>query len=348
MKDKQVKKQRQMNSSMIYLIQRFHFIEEFIKRNAKKNKLLGFIFKMIVPKLINYEYPINYNIETTNACNLNCKMCPRRDSDRPVGFMSFKLFKKIIDEAKKYGPMGFSLHKDGEPLLHPKLFQMIDYIKKANHKNTIYLATNGILLDEEKAKRILELGVDKVNISIGAARKETFKELKGINALEKVENNVRQIIKLRAEGKYKTEIRVQIIKMKETIKEVDKFKNIWKKYPVKVEIWDFLNWGGARENNLGNSAGNGAKPKKRYPCYALWFSPAINWDGQVSLCCMDWNKKLIIGNVNNQCLSDIWQGEKLKKYRALHLQGKCNQIPVCDKCNYWSWWPDIFFNKDKK
>lgn len=333
-----------LKNKIAYLIQHFHFILEFIKKNAKRNKFLGLIFKLIVHRLINYEYPINYNIETTNACNLNCKMCPRRDSGRPVGFMSFNLFKKIIDEAKRYGPMGFSLHKDGEPLLHPDLFRMIDYIKNSDSRNIIYLTTNGILLDEGKTKRILELGVDRFNVSIGAARKETFKKIKGIDGLEKVEENTRHFIELKKEGRYKTEIRVQIIKMEETIDEIEEFKNKWKKYPVKIDIWNFLNWGGAREDKTGF----GIEPKKRYPCYALWFSPAINWDGQVSPCCMDWDKKLIIGDVNNQSLSDIWQGKKLKNYRRLHLQGKHNQMPVCDKCNYWYWWPDIFLNKNKE
>jgi len=323
-----------------YSVQRFHFILEFIKNNAKDNKFLGFIFKLVAPKLINYQYPINFNIETTNACNLNCKMCPRKDSNRPVGYMSFDLFKKIIDEAKKYSPIAFSLHKDGEPLLHPDLFQMIDYIKKSNPKNIVYLTTNGVLLDEKKSRKILESGVDRFNVSIGAAKKETFKKIKGVDALEKVEENTRRFIELKKQERYKTETRVQIIKMKETIDEVDEFKNKWKKYPVQIHIWDFLNWGGAIKNELDLG-----KTKKRYPCYALWFSPAINWDGRVSLCCIDWDNKLIIGNVNNQSLSKIWQGEKLKEYRKLHLQGKYNQIPVCDKCNYWSWWPDIFFNK---
>ncbi|MDP2947018.1 MAG: radical SAM protein [Nanoarchaeota archaeon] len=333
-----------LKSRIGYLIQRFHFILEFLKNRATKNKFLGFAFKIVAPHLIDYEYPINYNIETTNACNLSCRMCPRKESNRPVGYLSMDLCRKIVDEAKKYGPRGFSLHKDGEPLLHSDLFKIIEYIKKSNSKNAIYLTTNGILLDKEKALKILKSGVDRFNISIGAARKETFKKIKGYDALEKIEENVRNFIKLKKDGGYKTEISVQIIKLEETAAEIEEFKNKWKKYPVKINIWNFLNWGGAKEDKVGDDVA----PKARYPCYALWFSPAINWDGRVSLCCMDWDEKLIIGDINNQNLAEIWQGEKLKNYRKIHLQGKYNQLPVCDKCNYWSWWPDIFFDKYKE
>ena len=60
--------------------------------------LLNAPFKIYMQNKIDYTFPLNFNVESTNACNLSCKMCPRKISNRKVGFIEWKLFKKIVDE----------------------------------------------------------------------------------------------------------------------------------------------------------------------------------------------------------------------------------------------------------
>src|SRR3990167_10235450 len=96
-------------------------------------------------------FPNSIDIELTNACNLNCIMCPRTTSmQRPIGMMDFDLFQKIVDEAVKYGTKAFSLHVFGESLLYPKIFEAISYIKNKDKNISITLSTNGTLLNHNK------------------------------------------------------------------------------------------------------------------------------------------------------------------------------------------------------
>jgi len=312
-------------------------VEGFTKL-AKSSPVFGVPYKIAAQKLIDLKFPINFNIESTNACNLNCSMCPRNESKRKVGFMDFGLFKKIVDESSEYGSRIFSLHKDGEPLMHPKINDMIAYIKEKNPDNCLYLTTNGQLLDERKSKAILENGVDKLNISIGAANPETYEKVKGVKNLEKVNQNVLRFLEMKKAGDYKKPIvSVQIIRMKETMDEIPDFARKWKKEDVVVSVWGFINWGGKKSDP------NVRFRKKRHPCYALWTAPVINWNGKVSICCVDWNEENIIGDVNKEPFSKVWQGALLKRYRALHLKGEYDKLPLCSKCNIWQDYPDFFF-----
>ncbi|HHT9151318.1 MAG TPA: radical SAM protein, partial [Candidatus Wujingus californicus] len=114
-------------------------IIEHFKRN-------DFIRRTVLKKKISFVFPIRFNIEPTNYCNLHCSMCPR-ELNRPFGYMDFNLFQKVINESILYGKrLIITINKDGEPLLHPELPRMIKYAndKKAAYKINFY--TNGILL----------------------------------------------------------------------------------------------------------------------------------------------------------------------------------------------------------
>jgi radical SAM protein with 4Fe4S-binding SPASM domain len=77
----------------------------------------------------------------------------------------------------------------------------------------------------------------------------------------------------------------------------------------------------------------------------------VNWDGSVSICCVDWNAQEILGNLKETNLALLWQGEKIKTYRGYHLTGQYSKIPICANCNYWQETPNFWFpwqyNKQK-
>ena len=75
--------------------------------------------------------------------------------------MDFGLFRSIIDEATHYGPRSFSLHLFGEPLLYPRIWDSIDYIKKKNKHHTVLLTSNGTLF-ERYITELTSSRVDKV------------------------------------------------------------------------------------------------------------------------------------------------------------------------------------------
>jgi radical SAM protein with 4Fe4S-binding SPASM domain len=325
--------------SKLFQISRSTALGMKLKRIIPHMPILSSFYKLSVQNLIDYDYPPTFNLEPTNLCNLSCQMCPRDKSQRKFGYLDMNLFKKIVDEAKNFGARHFVLHKDGEPLLHKNIIEIVQYIKQSHKGNTTYISTNGLLLAPEKSEGLIKALLDQLHISIGAATPETYLKIRGGN-LEIVENNIKRFLALKKSlSSKKPVVTLQIIKMTETLSEISLFLNKWRSYQVNFSIPNFLTWGGAENNAIMKEQ----KQKKRYPCHSLWFAPSINWDGKVSICCIDWNNEEIIGDLSRQTLAEIWQSDKIKQYRQYHLSGEYNKIPLCRNCNYWRETPNFFF-----
>jgi radical SAM protein with 4Fe4S-binding SPASM domain len=325
--------------SKLFQIARSTALGMKLKRVIPYTPILSSAYKLSVQKIIDYNYPVTFNLEPTNLCNLSCQMCPRDKSQRKSGYLDISLFKKIVDEAKEFSPRHFVLHKDGEPLLHKNIVDMVHYIKESQEGNTAYVSTNGLLLTEDKARGLINAQLDQLHISIGAATPATYLKIRG-GSLKVIEDNIKRFLALKKSlTSKKPVVTLQIIKMAETLSEIPLFINKWRPYKVNFSIPDFLTWGGAEKNDIIKEQ----KQRKRYPCHSLWFAPSINWDGKVSICCIDWNNEEIIGDLSKQTLAEIWQSDKIKQYRQYHLSGNYDKIPLCRNCNYWRETPNFFF-----
>lgn len=282
----------------------------------------------------NTDFPLVLNIEPTNDCNLNCYICPRRESGREVGYMTMDLFKKIVDEASQYKKLKMlNLHKDGESLLHPQLAEMIRYAKEKGISRVIHLNTNGTLLTAKKAEEILESGIDDITVSLDALSKETYKKIKRSGGFETLEKRIIGFFKLRErEGFKKPFVRVKIMEFKDTAGEIESFVKKWAPIADEVQVSGIHNWSGA----IDGLEVTDETSARRYPCILMWYMLAINWDGQVSICSVDWNNTTVVGDVNVNTLHEIWNGDRMKAARLSQLEGKWGYLPVCQKCCVWA------------
>ena len=305
-------------------------------------KRIHFVRRMVLQRKISFDFPIRFNIEPTNYCNLSCSMCPR-ELNRPFGYMGVSLFQKIIDESILYGKrLIITINKDGEPLLHPELSQMVRYAKdkKAAYKINFY--TNGILLTEAKSIELIKSGLDTVHISIDAFTKETYKKIKNSEKLEIVEENVKRLIELKKKYYSKTPLVItKIIHTPDTHDEIKPFMNRWKGITDFIEIGEYHTWDGTLDSSNQFILGNLSKGINRYPCPFLWYNPVILWDGRVTTCCVDYQGKGVFGDIKEGSLAEIWQGNTLQKIRRSHLEGQYNTIPLCSKCQFWRCEVDI-------
>ncbi len=71
----------------------------------------------------------------------------------------------------------------------------------------------------------------------------------------------------------------------------------------------------------------------RRPCPALWKTPIINWNGEVTVCCFDIDLKLKLGNINNQSLDALWNSPLIDKWRINHIRGDFQKIERCRECH---------------
>ncbi|MCR4317146.1 MAG: radical SAM protein [Planctomycetes bacterium] len=314
-----------------------------VRKSLRKGGVVADLAKLPLQGVIDWEFPRSFNIEPTSHCNIACIMCPRERPNKTDGFMDWDLYRKIVDETAKYGPRSITLHKDGEPLMHKRLGEMIEYTKKINPRHKLYISSNGLILKEQHAQAFIKHKLDVFHVSIGAVNPDTYKTVRGGN-LEDLEQRVRMLLDMKKAQKSEfPKVAVQIIRMPETVGEVQAFIDKWEPLGVFVTVEDVRHWAGGIEQREGEDP---VHVRERHPCHALWFAPSINWDGQVSFCCFDWDSQGVIGDVREKTLAEIWQGERIKWHRDKHLRGEYN-YPECANCDHYLDYPDLWFEWQK-
>lgn len=70
----------------------------------------------------------------------------------------------------------------------------------------------------------------------------------------------------------------------------------------------------------------------RKPCSGPFKYKFVAYNGDVTVCCLDTEKELVIGNITENTLDEIWDNEKAHKIRIAHITGKLEDYPVCMRC----------------
>jgi len=239
--------------------------------------------------------------------------------------MGMKLYKKIINEIASYLELVY-LHGLGEPLFHPKIFEMIKYAKSKGLN--VGISTNATLLTKEKAKKIIESGLDYLIIALDAATPKTFKIVRGGENFKKVVANVKKYLKLKKKTKASPFTVIQFVKLEENEKEVEKFRKMWQNSGADVvrvkPVIDLL-----REHKKINKS-------PRRPCFYLWRQlNLVSWDGKiVTSCCMDSDGDYSLGDVNKQTIREIWNNRKMVSLRKIQVTGEWKKHYLCQDCSY--------------
>ena len=133
------------------------------------------------------------------VCNAKCPSCPYTNSeiradykDKP--FMAEDTFKIIADQCGEHNAW-IRLSGGGEPMLHPKAVDLMEYAKKTGAK--VGLITNGSRFTEESSRRLLEAGVDMIEFSVDAADPKTYERVRKGLDWETLLKNIQRMVELR-------------------------------------------------------------------------------------------------------------------------------------------------------
>lgn len=275
-------------------------------------------------------WPSELVIEVTNKCNFQCSICPRDKIKRDIGEMNFELFTKIINEAKQYTDL-VDLCLLGESLLHPQIFSMIDYCKKNGLK--VYLQTNGSKLDKKTSENLLKSNPDLLSISIDGATKDVYDKIRQGFCFDKILENVNEFLCLKQKYRSDLFIIIQMVLSECNKHQVNEFIGTWKKSSANlVRIKPFFCQGGRVDSSMGTNFLIDKNTDRKSPCFRLWNSMAIYWDGTVVPCCFDTDKKITLGNVNNETIKEIWNKKEIVQLRKKHILGSQGEIELCKNC----------------
>jgi len=318
--------------------------KKFTKKFIFFNHLLHLTKSIFFYKLLKKtnSFPSVFQIQTVNTCNGSCLMCPNPTIEQNTEYIPDNLFKKIIDEIIHHSSSpSIILSLQNEPFLDGNLFNKIQYIKnKGGEKTQVLVVTNGSLLTNEKINELEKSELDSLIISLDAFTEETFNKIrKGLN-FNKIKTSIEKILKSNFSGS----IFVGYVKQRDNLTEFSKFKEYWRKKGVGIHL-DFV-------NNRSSDLKNFKKICLKYDEYSFgekivyfFFQRYLNicptplttvnilTNGDVILCCNDYSKKMILGNVNKNSILDIWNNEKYKRIREKFRDNEYKTIKACQNCS---------------
>lgn len=282
---------------------------------------------------IKTEYPTTVVLELVNRCDLECVMCYqgfRNDAEKFT--VDETMLDKIFNDFKK-NKLSALMLTASEPLLYKHFDKVLKRAEDAEIMD-VFIFTNGNLLNEKNSRLILNSCVTRLFVSIDAATEETYnkvripvsKRLLEENRLKKLENNVKNFIKLRNDLNKKLPItRVSFVALKENSHEVELFKSKWENIVDSVEI--------QRETSIkvyDKIKNYRGKILKNYNCNKPWGDMAIYSNGLVGPCCNLVGRKTPIGNIKDNPIKEIWNGSKMTELRNGFVKNDPNE--VCKSC----------------
>lgn len=161
-------------------------------------------------------------IEPVGECNFRCRMCPiqfRRDG-RPYGppaFMDFDLFRKILEQFPMLQEL--QLQGLGEPLMHPRFFDMVRYA--VARRISVSVNTNLSLITESAATQCVTSGLSRLHASLDGATKGTYERIRVQANYQKSTRNLQRVLQERARLRSETPyVEIVAVAMRENLEEL--------------------------------------------------------------------------------------------------------------------------------
>jgi uncharacterized Fe-S cluster-containing radical SAM superfamily protein len=263
-------------------------------------------------------FPRIVDVELTNKCNMRCGMCPtgQREVARPKGYMDMKVLYRILNECEHHKPV-IRFIRWGEPLLYPRI---IDAIKACKDRNLMcHINTNGLLLDYALSNELIESHLDSIKFSFQGVTAEGYCLMRNINQFESLLERISVLHKIRGKRKHPF-IQIGTTVTTETDREVEAFISRASSFTDAVYV------GKTRDLKAEN------KPEAACECPEVFDKLSVNWDGTVTACCGDYDNMMLIGDMKNTPLMNIWRGRELEEYRQKLAAYRHNELPLCKHC----------------
>jgi len=315
--------------------------------------------KKPLQELLPLKTPISAHVDISSLCNYRCSFCFQADTQgmKDVGlkrgWMEFEMFKKIIDDFNLFPDKikKIKIGNHGEPTLHPQVAEMVDYARKSNKADIVEMFTNGSKLEPNLNEKLVKSGLQRINISLEGLSDQRYLEVAGVKQdFNAIIEGVRSLYEIKERERSDLKIYVKIADQAHALKGSNDIKftlsDEEKKYfydtftPICDEIFVekvVPQWAETqldKQNEVGETGMYGQKIKAwKDSCPFIFMYMHFNCDGTVSPCTLDWPRKVVIGNVKDESVFDIWNGSKLRLLQIAQLAGKRKCINLCDTCS---------------
>lgn len=280
------------------------------------------------------EFPLYLMLEQTYACNLECPSCihslpqDKKRFNTDVGVMPRSLFDKIILEGEKNNCPSIAFQVNDEPLLVKDLPERVAFAKEHNFMDLI-LTTNGTLLTPQKIKDLIEAGITRILISLDAATEETYKKVRVGGDFSQVIENIKFMAEYKRENKLIVPVtRVSFVTSSLNIHEKELFLEKFS------GLFDYIEFQGLWEYYDASESlrPEGAEKNTDFLCAQTWRKFIVRPNGDVLPCCSFYGYEIVLGNLTNTSIKEIFNGGRTNELRQEGKEGNYKN-PTCISCS---------------
>lgn len=325
-------------------------------------RFVNFVKYRLSDRHSNLSYlPIKLDVENVSRCNFHCTMCQVSDwpNNKRAEDMEFEDFKKLID--KQYGLIEIKIAGYGEPLLgEDKYFDMIAYARSKNI--WVRAITNASLLHlKDNYKKLIDSGVNEVQISIDGTTKDVFEKIRRGSKFERVKANCK-LINDYCESKGLLKTRMWTVLQRDNIHQVYDFPPLakelnFKRLSLSLELtdWGKESWkdkikditvvqqvdqamvnqllaladGLNIEVTFWRAVSKFSYKSSKQVCPWPFERAFVSSDMRIVPCCMIATPEVAdFGDAND--FDHIWHSDTYKRFRESHLQGRIPEY--CKNC----------------
>ena len=285
--------------------------------------------------------PRYIDVELTNMCNFRCCFCPTgtKSMQRVRGFMSEEVVDALIENIKKYKIPAVRFIRWGEPTLHPNYIEIMRRIKEAGA--IIHINTNGSLMKDKDISCLVDVGLDSIKFSFQGADEGTYNEMREGGDYKHLLGVIEKMAKIRGNNLLPY-IQISTTLTGETAEQIENFKRDVENY------CDYYNVGYTKLTHLNVDAMNISDEEKEKirklqehekihhvfleVCVEAFDKLSINWNGDVTLCCSDYDNFMIVGNILDMDLREIFTSRAANQYRDIIVKKQYEKIKCCSTC----------------
>ncbi|MGJ0302812.1 radical SAM protein [Aliarcobacter cryaerophilus] len=288
------------------------------------------------------KFPEVIRIEPSATCNLSCIHCPTGTYSNPVkGNMSKEVFLKVKNEILNQNIRVAVLYMGGEPFINKDFFFMVEELKKIGIP-FVKTVSNGMLLNTTLINHMVESSLDSIEFSLDWNSPEMNDYIRKKSNHKKVIDNVKELLEkvLLNSSNLKITISSTQFKYFDSNKELKSRKSNWiekefKKYLdlglIDINYVDAIEWSDMKLNtSIFDVAVDETDEVTNY-CDHIISTLTIRANGDLVPCCYDLTSQLIMGNIQDNTLEDIWNNNKYLKLRKSIDEKKFYSI--CSKCS---------------
>lgn len=258
---------------------------------------------------------------------------------RMKGYMPDNVVEALAENVRRFKIAGVRFIRWGEPTLHPKYIEIMSKIKQAGA--LIHINTNGSLMDENQMHALMNIHLDSIKFSFQGADEGTYNEMREGGDYLKLLNTIRKFYEIRGERDYPY-IQISTTLTAESADQIENFK-------IDVQDYcDYYNIGHTKLNHLNVESMKISDDEKvkirelqkhetisrkyREVCCEAFDKLSVNWNGDITLCCSDYDNFMIVGNILDNDIKQIFNCNAAKIYREAIMKKQYGKIKCCSDC----------------